>query len=589
MSRSRSKRSRSKRSNSPMRSNQSVLETPLSQIDHLGPNPHRNDAQILASSMRGTRTASASFGGLSPTPIHKKRARSSSTGSSESAYLRNSQPSVERNPLIQQPTSVEIATERILAHAAQPRQENISERDAFSPYRALSASGPTHSDSVVASLGLQYKTAPTSKYLALANLPSSSVAASGSHGRKLVVLDLNGALVFREKFAPYGLSNRANVRSLTPRPYLQALEQYLAHESGSWCFMIWSSAQPHSVQAMVNSAFSSSFREKLLLKWNRTHFNLSQEEYHAKSVTLKDLDKPWAFLARQATLTCFDPTSTLLLDDSTTKAVTQPYNHVCITEFDDEASKRVRMRIQDLPQRKPRKRRKTQQPSSPPPNLDWQTGMPPPDHAEMLVAVIGILDAASRQNNVASWIKSGGLWAGFEPLEPMATSLLSAVARSPNQLPIDAAAQNEELPAGSGNDLTTTVSDCSISLRQRVWYEHIDVYRYWVQRGFEVMQGLGICQDPYTMEQWRMIAQDSENDGNRPPGPPFRPLGPRHLADSFTYGGPPQSTRQSSSSLPPWRYPSSFAPTHDYDSPEEFTVPHVPRWNEAASWPPMPR
>lgn len=77
---------------------------------------------------------------------------------------------------------------------------------------------------------------------------------------KLLVLDMNGALVYRD---------RSDKRKSYPRPYLASFLEYLFFaepitSEGSiqprpWEVFVWSSAQPHNVQGMVESTFGDVF------------------------------------------------------------------------------------------------------------------------------------------------------------------------------------------------------------------------------------------------------------------------------------------------------------------------------------------
>ena len=96
-------------------------------------------------------------------------------------------------------------------------------------------------------------------------------------GRKLVVLDLNGSLLLRAK----------GNRHVWARPYFQSFLGYLFHptvsnpDHGSKAgleVMIWSSAQPHSVNFMVDSIFASR-KSDLLAIWDRSHFGLTKLQY----------------------------------------------------------------------------------------------------------------------------------------------------------------------------------------------------------------------------------------------------------------------------------------------------------------------
>ena len=98
-------------------------------------------------------------------------------------------------------------------------------------------------------------------------------------GRKLLILDLNGTLVYRSPYRPknkhaYVSAPAAGdlgdtgsgttsgpplprLRTAHPRPYIPSFRSYLfAPETQAWLdVMIWSSAQPHSVQGMVERVF----------------------------------------------------------------------------------------------------------------------------------------------------------------------------------------------------------------------------------------------------------------------------------------------------------------------------------------------
>jgi hypothetical protein len=95
---------------------------------------------------------------------------------------------------------------------------------------------------------------------------------------KLLVLDLNETLVLR---------TRKNTHAWA-RPYTSAFLQYIFHESTSrntndatkspLDVMIWSSAQPHSVDMMVKTAFGDHARNFVAI-WDRTHLGLNRNQY----------------------------------------------------------------------------------------------------------------------------------------------------------------------------------------------------------------------------------------------------------------------------------------------------------------------
>ncbi|PPQ91766.1 hypothetical protein CVT25_000591 [Psilocybe cyanescens] len=165
----------------------------------------------------------------------------------------------------------------------------------------------------------QRRTEPREEYLRASLAPSWHVDAPAS-ARKLIVLDLNGSLLLRsahQKRAPlpryghhHGQSQEASatdpyadpyafrpVRTVHPRPYLSAFVAYILHPATkTWLdTMVWSSAQPHSVDDMVERCFKER-RQELRAVWARDTLGLSGDEYYKKSLTLKDLEKPWAEL-----------------------------------------------------------------------------------------------------------------------------------------------------------------------------------------------------------------------------------------------------------------------------------------------------
>jgi hypothetical protein len=104
--------------------------------------------------------------------------------------------------------------------------------------------------------------------------------------RKLLVLDLNGTLLLRSPRIPksyrgqYHLHQRPAPRRVMPRPYLTALRAYLfAPQTQTWLdVMVWSSAQPHSVEDMVQHAFGRD-RDRLVAIWARDTLGLAEAHY----------------------------------------------------------------------------------------------------------------------------------------------------------------------------------------------------------------------------------------------------------------------------------------------------------------------
>ncbi|KAI0740156.1 hypothetical protein C8Q76DRAFT_790627 [Earliella scabrosa] len=219
---------------------------------------------------------------------------------------------------------------------------------------------------------------PSADYLALARQDPADLDDPSSL-RKLLVLDLNGTLLLRSprvKYRDRARDTRGNVlpglRAVHPRPYMPAFRSYLfSDQTRAWLdVMVWSSAQPHSVEDMVDKCFGRD-KEKLIAVWARDTLGLSSEHYFQKVQTVKDLAKPWSLLAPHPSASSSPHSSiassprntsahplpprpttddrptppskispqahsaltTLLLDDSVRKAELQPFNHVCIGEY----------------------------------------------------------------------------------------------------------------------------------------------------------------------------------------------------------------------------------------------------------------
>ena len=126
---------------------------------------------------------------------------------------------------------------------------------------------------------------PSPEYLATTLEPSSKLD-DFSAQRKLLILDLNGTLVFRsphqKKNAYQYRGNQRPLRTVHRRPYLTSFTNYLFHPTvRQWLdTMVWSSAQPHSVADMVGHGFPGK-RDELVAIWARDTLGLTQEDYRA--------------------------------------------------------------------------------------------------------------------------------------------------------------------------------------------------------------------------------------------------------------------------------------------------------------------
>ncbi|CDR99446.1 uncharacterized protein SPSC_04973 [Sporisorium scitamineum] len=212
----------------------------------------------------------------------------------------------------------------------------------YQPYARSAASGsapgtPTH-PSMYRPPHMQrqpaaIRAAPRQKYLEQAKQPSRELSEQEALDRKLlVVLDLNGTLVFRGKS---GNGRALDSSRAVPRPFLFCFLQYCLgisngntatkgkeldatqrpHGSHFWStngdadntrvyeprsagkaeVIVWSSAQPFNVDSMVRASFDESVRSQVLRVWARDTL-VPQRFFQQKAESIKDLEIVWAEL-----------------------------------------------------------------------------------------------------------------------------------------------------------------------------------------------------------------------------------------------------------------------------------------------------
>ena len=143
----------------------------------------------------------------------------------------------------------------------------------------------------------------------------------------LVVLDLNGTLLFRERGS----------QTYKSRPFLSNFLDYCLENH---VVLIWSSAKPRNVDAVCKKLFTPEERERLLGIWARDTLGLTPEQYEQKTQVYKQLDRIWDDPTQPFKHPWLQPPgvkwtqkNTLLVDDSIEKARAQPYNHIKVSEF----------------------------------------------------------------------------------------------------------------------------------------------------------------------------------------------------------------------------------------------------------------
>ena len=171
----------------------------------------------------------------------------------------------------------------------------------FSPLPG-SSSPPVEYDSPLAAFRARSITpppppSPSPSYIELASTPSETLS---EPTRKLLVLDLNGTLLLRSPRSPKPSRGhyqpRPSPRRVMRRPYLTALRAYLfAPETRTWLdVMVWSSAQPHSVEDMVLHALGDD-RKSLVATWARDTLGLAEGHYRAS------FPSPFPYVIKQIT------------------------------------------------------------------------------------------------------------------------------------------------------------------------------------------------------------------------------------------------------------------------------------------------
>ena len=131
---------------------------------------------------------------------------------------------------------------------------------------------------------------PSPEYINTTLEPSTQLSDPASKP-KLLILDLNGTLVFRsphrrkdrsgKQYDPYADPTiKRALRPVHPRPFFSSLRRYMLHpETRKWLdIMVWSSAQPHSVADMVEHCFGNE-KNQLAAIWARDTLGLSESDY----------------------------------------------------------------------------------------------------------------------------------------------------------------------------------------------------------------------------------------------------------------------------------------------------------------------
>lgn len=144
----------------------------------------------------------------------------------------------------------------------------------------------------------------------------------------LVILDLNGTLLYR-------LDSRKTPRFIARPQGLEFLEKCVE----KFYVVVWSSAGPEKVKMICNSFIPPLLHKKVIAIWGRDKLGLSPKEYRLRVQCYKRLTHVWndVIISKShpeySQGARWNQTNTVLIDDSTEKGLSEPYNLIKIPEF----------------------------------------------------------------------------------------------------------------------------------------------------------------------------------------------------------------------------------------------------------------
>lgn len=159
---------------------------------------------------------------------------------------------------------------------------------------------------------------PTAAYLAQAAVPPSLL---DKPRNILVIIDLNGTLLHRP--------NHKNPSRFVERPHTRAFLDYCIR---TFTVAIWSSARPDNVHKMLNQILSREDRNRLVAVWGRDTLGLCADDYNRRVQCYKRLSVMWRDLETRLGQR-WDQSNTLLVDDSSEKSRSEPFNLIQLPEF----------------------------------------------------------------------------------------------------------------------------------------------------------------------------------------------------------------------------------------------------------------
>ncbi|TVY33361.1 putative FCP1 homology domain-containing protein [Lachnellula subtilissima] len=151
----------------------------------------------------------------------------------------------------------------------------------------------------------------------------------------LVVIDLNGTILFRP--------NRKNPHKFVARPHALRFLQYCID---TFNVVIWSSARPENVNAIVDSILSPPLKKRCVAIWGRDRFNLTAADYNMRVQCYKRLNTIWSDpgIARShpefQNGASWNQSNTVLVDDSVEKGRSEPFNIIPLPEYYGDENER---------------------------------------------------------------------------------------------------------------------------------------------------------------------------------------------------------------------------------------------------------
>ncbi|KAK6350722.1 hypothetical protein TWF718_003907 [Orbilia javanica] len=184
--------------------------------------------------------------------------------------------------------------------------------------------GWTQRDHKMAQIALPPPT-PTEDYLLTARTPTKLVN-NPTKRKLLVILDLNGTLLCRTRM----LNGCRDKYNPWPRTNLPPFLDYIFREHH---VVVFSSAMQGTILNLLKATMPREHRSKILRIFTREDMDIPRKYFKLKVSTFKRLSMVWDVLTDQNSDWEFDQTNTVLMDDSTEKASSEPYNHLLVPEY----------------------------------------------------------------------------------------------------------------------------------------------------------------------------------------------------------------------------------------------------------------